>query len=197
MNKVTIGNADLYLGDCRDILPTLKADAVVTDPPYLDGDLSEVLPMLLTASERVVVTPGKLEAFNWIRRKAPDWEYAWSNASKSLGGAYCLHICWEPILVYGKPRRPLGADLLSFPIRSAADKPNHPWPKPLELMKKLVSHWSNEDQTVLDPYCGSGTTGIACVQSNRKFVGIEIHEPYFDIACERIENAQRQERLFA
>jgi DNA modification methylase len=50
---------------------------------------------------------------------------------------------------------------------------------------------------VLDPFMGSGTTGVAAVRLGRKFFGIEQHEPYFDIACERIENAQRQERLFA
>ena len=50
---------------------------------------------------------------------------------------------------------------------------------------------------ILDPYMGSGTTGVAAMQLGRKFVGIEIHEPYFNIACERIENAQRQQRMFA
>lgn len=114
----------------------------------------------------------------------------------SLGGAACLHICWEPILAYGMPLRPLGADLLSYPIRSADDKPDHPWPKPIELMKKLVAHWSNEGQVVCDPYLGSGTTGMAATSNGRKFIGIEIEPKYFDIACERIENAQRQTKLF-
>jgi DNA modification methylase len=49
---------------------------------------------------------------------------------------------------------------------------------------------------VLDPFMGSGTTGVACVNLGRKFIGIEIMPKYFDIACERIENAQRQKRLF-
>ena len=51
--------------------------------------------------------------------------------------------------------------------------------------------------TVLDPFMGSGTTGVACMNLGRKFIGIEIEPRYFDIACERIENAQRQARMFA
>ena len=52
-------------------------------------------------------------------------------------------------------------------------------------------------ETILDPFMGSGTTGVACMNLGRKFIGIEIEPKYFDIACERIENAQRQQRMFA
>jgi DNA modification methylase len=72
----------------------------------------------------------------------------------------------------------------------------HPTQKPVELLKWCIQ-LCPDAQTVLDPFMGSGTTGIACHQLGSRFVGIEIHEPYFDIACERITNAQRQERLFA
>lgn len=73
----------------------------------------------------------------------------------------------------------------------------HPTQKPQRLMRELVDLFSNYGATVIDPFMGSGSTGVVCVQEGRKFVGIEIHEPYFNIACQRIENAQRQERLFA
>ena len=69
----------------------------------------------------------------------------------------------------------------------------HPTQKPLPLMRWCVEMTSG---SVLDPFMGSGTTGAAAVGMRREFVGIEIHEPYFDIACERITNAQRQVRLF-
>ena len=74
-------------------------------------------------------------------------------------------------------------------------KPNHPSPKPLNVMRWFVSVVN--PLTCIDPFMGSGTTGVAAIQLGRKFVGIEINAAYFDIACERIENAQRQERLFA
>lgn len=74
---------------------------------------------------------------------------------------------------------------------------DHPTQKPQRLMRELVGLFTNDGQTVCDPFMGSGTTGVACMQLGRQFVGIEIEPRYFDVACERIENAQRQERLFA
>ena len=70
----------------------------------------------------------------------------------------------------------------------------HPTQKPVRVMKWAMEFTSG---TVLDPFMGSGTTGVACMNLGRKFIGIEIEPKYFDIACERIENAQRQGRLIA
>ena len=72
----------------------------------------------------------------------------------------------------------------------------HPTQKPVEVMKWSI-HFFPTAQTVLDPFMGSGTTGVAALQSGRSFLGIEQDRRYFDIACERIENAQRQQRMFA
>ena len=63
-------------------------------------------------------------------------------------------------------------------------------------MNELVGLFTNQDQTILDPFMGSGTTGVACMNLGRKFIGIEIEEKYFEIACERIRAAQAQGRLF-
>lgn len=72
----------------------------------------------------------------------------------------------------------------------------HPTQKPLPLMKQLVNLFSNDGQLVCDPFMGSGTTGVAAVQMGRKFIGIEREKRYFEIACQRIEQAQRQGDLF-
>lgn len=72
----------------------------------------------------------------------------------------------------------------------------HPTQKPLPLMRHLVNLFSNEGQTILDPFMGSGTTGVAAVQMGRKFIGIEKEPKHFDIACKRIEEAQRQGDMF-
>ena len=72
----------------------------------------------------------------------------------------------------------------------------HPTTKPLTLMRDLVSLFSSDGETILDPFMGSGTTGVAALQLGRKFIGIEIDPGYFDIACKRIEEAWRQPRLF-
>lgn len=73
----------------------------------------------------------------------------------------------------------------------------HPTEKPLPLMAELMSLFSNHGQTVLDPFMGSGTTGVAAIQMGRKFIGIERDERYFEIACKRIERAVSQGQLFA
>jgi len=72
----------------------------------------------------------------------------------------------------------------------------HPTQKPVALMEYLVRTYSNKDESVLDFTMGSGSTGVAAVQMDRKFIGIEIDNKYFDIACKRIEDAQRQQRMF-
>ena len=72
----------------------------------------------------------------------------------------------------------------------------HPVAKPFEWMNRLVSLATTNDQTVCDPFMGSGTTGVACATLRRKFIGIEIEPTYFDIACKRIEAAYRQRDLF-
>jgi DNA modification methylase len=73
----------------------------------------------------------------------------------------------------------------------------HPCPRPLDLITHLVGQWVRPETICLDPFMGSGTTGVACAQLGRKFIGIEIERKYFDIACERIDNAYRQQKMFA
>lgn len=189
---------DLRLGDCFEILTTMPAnsvDAIITDPPYLDGDLSHILPELLRVGKRVVVTPGKVCSFDWIRKHKPVWEYIWRNHSLTLGGSACLHIGFEPILAYHHPVRPLGIDVLDYPISKQKGVGNHPHPKPLKLITKLVVHWTKAGDTVLDPFMGSGTTGVACLHTDRKFIGIEINPEYYEIASRRIDSEQMQLRM--
>jgi DNA modification methylase len=192
----------LHLGDCLDFMRTMpdkSVDAVITDPPYLEGDFSFLLPEFERISKRTLLTPGKIESFNWIVRKIPTWEYCWKTNTKSLGGASTFHIGFEPILSYGFPVHPPANDVFDYPIQSDKSNPSakgHPWPKPINLIKKFVEYWSNENDTILDPFMGSGTTGVSCVQTGRNFIGIEIDQGYFKIAEKRIKDAQQQMRLF-
>ena len=73
----------------------------------------------------------------------------------------------------------------------------HPTQKPVALQEWLLTLRWTPRGTILDPYMGSGTTGVACANLGRKFIGIEIDERYFQIACERIDAAYAQGRLFA
>lgn len=74
----------------------------------------------------------------------------------------------------------------------AQNKTSHPAVFPLELPLKHIVSWSNEGDAILDPFMGSGTTGVACANTNRNFIGIELDENYYKIACERINNTQEK-----
>lgn len=222
-----IGDCRLILGDCLAVLPTLgKVDAVVTDPPYgvglkakqnkwvkhtgpgyLSTDdtpdfvSSVVVPAVNVARDmfdRVVITPGTRCAFLY---PAPDEIGAIYNRTGTGSGKWGF-VCAAPVLFYGTDpylSAGLGRRASSWeqPANDYAEDCGHPCPKPIGLMRWLVGRASLAGQTVLDPFMGSGTTGVACVNLGRKFIGIEIEPRYFDIACRRIEEAYRQPRLFA
>lgn len=91
------------------------------------------------------------------------------------------------------------SDLLSIPLQRDKDKQGnniHDSQKPIKLFQVLVAMSSNEGQTVLDPFIGSGTTAIACIKEKRHFVGFELNKDYYEIACKRIKNEQAQLTLF-
>ena len=220
--KEVIGDCTLYLGDCRDILPTLgNVDAVVTDPPYgIDGGRGKdailfgksrydaafedtpkyVAEVCVPAIEVALVQSKRLAVTTGIRclHMYP--------TPRDIGGFYTpaavTHgpwgfTCFQPILYYGKdPRLGRGVWPSSITVTEASEKNGHPCPKPQRAWQWLVAKVSSEDGPVLDPFMGSGTTGVACVKLGRQFIGIEIEERYFTIACKRIEEAYRQPDLF-
>jgi site-specific DNA-methyltransferase (adenine-specific) len=217
--KEVIGNATLYLGDCLDYMKgTPPADAMITDPPYgiglrngdVDGHRSERWDSIAGDHDQGV---GNL-AIDWalpcrtVAVFASPWKpwpgnwrnlIVWDKGGAVGGGgdiATCLKRSWELLQV--KNRDPYKGQRIEsvwrFPI-TPADTLEHIAAKPVPLVERIVSIFS--PASVIDPFMGSGTTGVACSRLNVPFIGIEIEPKYFDIACERIENAQRQERLFA
>ena len=73
-----------------------------------------------------------------------------------------------------------------FPICSGNERTEHPTQKPLKLMEELILKHSNTNDIILDPFMGSGSTGVACVNTNRRFIGIELDKDYYNIAKERM-----------
>ena len=203
--KEIIGDATLYLGDCLEILPTLeKVDAVITDPPYGIN----VGKMGMGKGRKKTY----FDAFDWDA-ESPDISSVLRAGSIQIiwGGNYFELPVSGSWLAWDKVQSFSGADLelawtnLGKPIKAfrmsrieayAGMNKEHPTQKPLALMKWCIER-AGYPHTILDPFMGSGTTGVACANLGRKFIGIEIEPKYFDIACERIENAQRQSRLFA
>ncbi len=205
MRIEVIGEATLYLGDCLEIMPTLgKVDAVVTDPPYGVGkkyasneDCRENAEVGLfayyiysTIADLIYVTPG---IRNMYLYPAPKWILCWSKPNSmrrnDLGGFNM----WEPILMYGK--KVIYQDQIVVPA-VISEKIDHPCPKPIKLFRWLISKGTNKGNLILDPFMGSGTTGVACGNLGRKFIGIEIESKYFEIACKRIDQAEWQGILF-
>ena len=207
----------LYLGDCREILPTLgKVDAVVTDPPYgiglaggfsgaggfskpiarreYEGDwddetpTADVFSTILEKAEQSIIWGG-----NYFTDKLPqgsfwlvwdkentmptfsDAELAWTNIDKKS----VKRIRWT-----------------QNGLMSREKERFHPTQKAVEVMRWSISHLKGETSTILDPFMGSGTTGIAAHQMGKRFIGIERDPKFFEIACQRIEDAQRQSDLF-
>ena len=207
-----IGDATLYLGDCLEILPTLgKVDAVVTDPPYgisfkyaSHDDDPESYPsfmrMAVSAALSVCAGPhfwfqGMPQAGNW-HRWFPEG-FRQMAACKTFVQMRKGHIQWahDPIIFWegtGGVDETLRDWIVAGP-EFQFGKINHPCPRPLRHMTILVGALSG---VILDPFMGSGTTGVACAKMGRKFIGIEIEPKYFDIACKRIEEAYRQPDFF-
>jgi DNA modification methylase len=216
-----IGLATLYLGDCRDIAPTLeRPEAVISDPPYgmswktdstrftggnrsrgrddwgpIQGDANPFDPTFwLTSAARVVLWGSNHYAqllpvgttLVWIKKFPENYGTFLSDAEvgwmKGGCGVYCAEVSFPP------PSRM---------IESGNGKVAHPTQKPVALMQWCIERAKvPPGGTILDPYMGSGTTGVAAVQMRHPFIGIEIDPTYFDAACRRIEQAQRQGDLF-
>ena len=215
MRIKTIGDATLYLGNCLEILPTLpKVDAVITDPPYGIGEAAgnnssrsklaiakdfgdarwddapiphDAMQAIIAAGKAAIVFGGnyyRMEPSScWLvwdkcngTNDFADCELAWTNLTTAVRR---LQYRWNGMLRDGKEARG-----------------DHPTQKPIGVMKWCIEQCHGA-QTILDPFMGSGTTGVACANLGRKFIGIEIEPKYFEIACERIDNAYRQQRMFA
>ena len=205
---VVIGRATLYLGDCRDILPTLpKVDAVVTDPPYGLGDKLSTTPGVGKWGKLHITgghawdahTPDNIEQVIAAGTDAIVWGGNYFDLPPRRGW-----LLWDKIVrEFTSGHAEMAWTTLDQPVRAfnyahaqlASEGKEHPTQKPIPLMKWCLG-FLPDAQTILDPFMGSGTTGVAAVQMGRDFIGIEREPKYFDIACKRIEQAQRQGDLF-
>lgn len=242
MKPVVIGNAELWLGDCMDVLPLLpRVDACITDPPYeaeahtkgrrllgeqkngertveygaldfeciTDEERRQVSQMMANLSDGWLLTFCQAEAVSM-----------WRDAHEDGGAKYKRAMVWikpdgapqftgdRPGMGYesivaswcgmGRSRWNGGGrhGVFIVPQRDGNHAKQHMTQKPIRLMRELVALFTSPGDLILDPYAGSGTTGVAAIGLDRKFIGIEREERYFEIAVKRIEDAQRISDMF-
>ena len=209
-----IGDATLYLADCMDVLQTLdKVDVVITDPPYgmkfqsnyrlikhkkIANDDSvdlanEVICWAIENAKHSVYAFGRWD--NLYDYPKPKSLITWVKNNWSMGDLNHEHARQTEVAFfyagnnhYFPKQRP--TDVIEW---QRTKNEYHPTEKPIGLMSKFIE-WTGG--VILDPFMGSGTTGVAAIQMGRKFIGIECEESYFNIACERIEQATKQTSLF-
>lgn len=219
-----IGNATLYLGDCREILPGLpKVDAVVTDPPYgiayqhsgggagtpgrrdrpshrnalrpIAGDSEPFDPAhLINLAPRVLIFGA-----DHFRSRLPDGGtlIAWDkHCGRGPNDSFAdAEFAWVNIKVKRNVIRYLWKGVACEKAGEEGGKRYHPTTKPQGVMHACLDMMQGA-RSILDPYMGSGSTGVAAVSRGLSFIGCEIDPEHFETACRRIEDAQRQQRLF-
>lgn len=211
-----IGDAILHLGDCREVMagfpPCLRVDAVITDPPYGineaagknksrtnlavakdygndDWDAAPPAPELMAR----ILEIGRWHAIfggNYFALPPSSCWLVWDKLNGDNDFADC-ELAWTnwPKAVRRIQWRWNGM------IRQGSEERFHPTQKPLQVMGWVIDLCPKAD-TILDPFMGSGTTGVVAVERRRQFIGIEREPKYFDIACRRIEQAYKQRPLF-
>lgn len=215
MRTERIGDCTIYLADCMDVLPTLgKVDAVVTDPPYgigynpagggkvkknfdethiLVGDDKPFDPRhLLQYGEHQIIWGGNNYAHllpatrGWML-----WDKKDGLNPNSFSDA---EVAWSSI---DQPMRLISHQWSGY--NKASEKGaerHHPTQKPVAIMEWCMGFLPKTAMSILDPYMGSGTTGVASVKMGKAFIGIELDERYFEIACKRIREAYAQPDMF-
>ena len=213
---VTIGDSTLYLGDCRHVLTDIQEGIVITDPVWPnapDGMFPDVhcpetllyqtlgLMPWLTRAVIVLRSDSDPRFLRAVPERLPFFlaqvlQYVMPGyIGRKLGGNEIAYSFGTPPASEPGRRVIPGMSPKVQPKGRAAN--GHPCSRAYEHFEWLMRWHSDAGQTIIDPFMGSGTTGYAAIKAGRKFIGIEINPDYFDIACERIERAHDQYRLFA
>lgn len=213
MRKEIIGNATLYHGSCLEIMPELSGyEVIITDPVWpncppdlivghddpfglfeafcrlIPPDLRQLVVVMRNDSDprflRCIPESLRFQQAAWLQYVMPGYlgrvlggnevAYAYGEAVKSVKGRRCVPSVSPKAQPSDRPRN------------------GHPCSRALSHQEWLVKWFSDEWETVCDPFMGSGTAGEAAIRRGRKFIGIEIEEKYFDIACRRLETAAKQ-----
>lgn len=210
-----MSNIQLILGDCLKELKKMSdksVNLILTDPPYginLKYDsyndteenwlnlMTKFIPEAKRVAKMVIMPSCKINKLEWIYKNyPPNWLICWYKGSPGHS-SYIGFNDWEPHLVYGRTKNRLYMhDYFQTKASPKKGTLHHPCPKPIEWAYWLIEKASDEGMTILDPFMGSGTVGVACKKLNRDFIGIEIDSGYFKIAEERIFQTELKKSRF-
>lgn len=197
----------LYLGDCLEVLPTLgKVDAVVTDPPYptefipLYKPVFDLCRSVCTDNAVLAAMVGQLHLPNVMIAITSSWKYRWmgcywlptaNTAIWPLG----ISTKWKPLILASanskKRWKYWTNDSVLSHDKNADSKSFHVWGQGVSEFETTIRRFCATEKTILDPFMGSGTTGVACIRTGRNFIGIEKEPKYFETALKRIKDAER------
>jgi DNA modification methylase len=220
MASESMAQAKLYLGDCLGMLREMadgSVDAIVTDPPYnvvnratgglrqIDKGGADELPVqpTLLAAEfarvcrgSVYVWCGSEQVSEWraafVRAKMTTRQCVWEKSNPSPMNAQSIWLSSVELCIFARKPKATFNRFYESPVwRGPSQRvEGFPCPKPVWLMAEAIDASTELGATVLDPFMGSGTTGVACMNTGRNFIGIELDEGYFKIASDRIAAAQ-------
>ena len=237
--KEIIGECELWLGSCLDVLPGIaEANALISDPPYeaeahtMDRRVKRRGPSDILQPEILSFAPiasdTRSAVADWSAKNVSGWALAfcqveavtlWRDAFEVAGAKYKRGMIWvkpDGMPQYNGQMPGMGYESICaawcgpgasrwngggrhgvfIHNKNSGGKHEHETQKPVPLMRELVGLFSDYGDVIIDPFMGSGTTGVACVKLGRRFIGIEIEPKYFDIACRRIEEAYKQPDMF-
>lgn len=237
-DEVEIGDARLLLGDCQELLPTLRADVILSDPPYEDELHDGAKEQRITRTDGrkmhgdlgfAGINNSRLEVARLCVERSDGWLIlftlaegvrAWRDDIQAAGGKWDTTLAWiKPdssprfngqgaargfecaVTAWcGKGHRRWNAGgkrgIYTHGVNTARQG-EHPTEKPVALMKELIADFTQPGDLILDPFMGSGSTGVAALALGRRFVGIEQDPKWFALACRRISQANAQPQLFA
>lgn len=214
----------LYCGNCLEIMkeiPDRSIDFFFTDPPYninkegYKDNLNEQEYQIFSKtwfnqaeklSDLIIFTSGLGKEMKnlklWFDIKFPTWIIIWmkpNSVSFSPWGGFQL---WEPLLIYGKPKKKIKKDAYFLPITVQKDIADlngikrHSTPKQITLWEKIINDFTEPNDLILDCFLGSGTTAVACEKLNRRWIGIELDPKFCELSKIRIKNESQQQKLF-
>lgn len=209
--EVQIGRARLILADCAEVLPTLvERYCVLTDPPYGIGKDGQVRTTGGNGGRKAYEfkgwdsEPPAAKIFDAMRALSDDIIIWGGNYFADVLPATGKWLVWDKgqrinqsdgELAWTSYTGALRIKVLNR-VELMTDGAEHPTQKPIRLMDWCIGQFKNKELPVLDPFMGSGSSGVSATRQGRAFVGIERDPEYFALACKRIEDAQRQGDLF-